>query len=319
MAKDNIQVNGTRVYLRVQSGWYFYDINQDVLGSGAMGTVYVGRSCDNPNYKVAIKQVNPQYADIPSIRERARIEGNLLFRHKNLVEMLGCCETLSGHGPLFTISRLVQGINLDKHVSQNLSKRSDKVAKICQTFYPVLDALQFLHEHDILHLDIKPSNIMIENGSNIRLMDLGIASVNDHNMIGMVGTPQYAAPEQCSSTGGQQRLGAYTDIYEAGVSLFELLTGTNPFDAPTLQQMVRLHRTEVLPYVPGIPRSLIDVLRKATSFDPSERYQSAKTFKCAIQAALLKPEKNRFPVILVTLICAVIIVIALICLVLWNR
>lgn len=289
MSQTIIQ-RGDLVYLLVNGDWYAYSLREPPLGAGAMGTVFLGWSCEHPGVKVAIKRVADQYADVPSIRERAKLEGDMLFRHKNLVEMIGVCEYAPNHGPIFIVSYLVRGINLDKHVSVNLRNRTDSVNKICQCMYPVLDALDYLHSKGIVHLDIKPSNIMIENGWNIRLMDLGIASVggrSEAQAVGLVGTPQYAAPEQYCKY-GSSTIDATTDIYEAGVTLYELLTNVNPFDAPSIERTMSLHQTVSLPYVKDIPKAVVKVLRKATAFDQKDRYQTALEFKRALLESQVK-------------------------------
>ena len=85
-----------------------------------------------------------------------------------------------------------------------------------QVIYPVLDALDYVHSRGVVHRDIKPSNIMIENESNIRLMDLGIARMNGGNKFsafGFIGTPQYSAPEQISrDKNSSVQINASTDI-----------------------------------------------------------------------------------------------------------
>ncbi len=284
-----------QVYILVNNEWYMYNLAEPPLGVGAMGTVYLGRSCNNPGFKVAIKRVADQYIHIQSIRERAKLEASLLFRHPHLVEMVGYCEYAPGYGPIFIVSHLVQGITLDKYVNGSLRKRADATNRICRSMFPVLDALEYLHSKGIVHLDVKPSNVMVENGCNIRLMDLGIAytsEVLDVQSKGMIGTPQYAAPEQCAE---EQRTGACvdatTDIYEAGVTLYELLTAYNPFDAPTVSEIVhRLHQEE-LPYVQGISKELVDVLRKATAKYQADRFRTCDEFKHALLGALtVKPK-----------------------------
>lgn len=283
---------GNEIFLRVGEEWFCYNQTDQPLGEGAMGTVYLGRSCFT-NERVAIKRVLDKYANVPSIRERARLEASLLFRHRNLVEMLGYCELNPYNGPIFIISRLVQGITLDKHVNDHLRKRPDAVKRICESIYPVLDALDYIHSKGIIHMDIKPSNIMIENGCNIRLMDLGIVFTHDAvdmTSPGLIGTPKYAAPEQ-NIEQGQHSLSVdrTTDIYELGITLYELLTGYNPFDSPTREETLNKQRTDTLPLVQGVPKSVINVLRKATAKAQVDRFQSAQEFKSALQFALKQP------------------------------
>ena len=283
------------VYILVNNEWYMYNLAESPLGAGAMGTVYLGRSCSNLGLKVAIKRVADEYTHIQSIRERAKLEASLLFRHPHLVEMVGYCEYASGYGPVFIVSHLVQGVTLDKYVNDSLRKRPDAVSRICRSMFPVLDALEYLHSKGIIHLDVKPSNVMVENGCNIRLMDLGIAYTFedlDVQSKGMIGTPQYAAPEQCAE---EQRSGVRvdttTDIYEAGVTLYELLTAYNPFDASTVSEIVeRLHHEE-LPYVQDIPKDLVDVLRKATAKSQEDRFRTCGEFKQALLRALTAKPK----------------------------
>ena len=222
----NIVQKGDEIYLCVNGEWFFYNQTEPPLGAGAMGTVYLGRSCQTQE-RVAIKRVVDKYANVPSIRERAKLEASLLFRHRNLVEMIGYCELNPYNGPIFIVSRLVQGITLDEHVNTHLRNRKDAVKRICESLYPVMDALDYLHQKGIVHMDIKPANIMIEHGSNIRLMDLGIAYTPDSVSMtspGLIGTPKYAAPEQIIEPGQVQlTVDKTTDIYELGVTLYELL------------------------------------------------------------------------------------------------
>jgi len=284
-----------QVYILVNGEWYVYNLAESPLGAGAMGTVYLGRSCNNPGLRVAIKRVADQYTHVQSIRERAKLEASLLFRHPHLVEMVGYCEYAPDYGPIFIVSHLVQGVTLDKYVNDSLRKRSDAVVRICRSMFPVLDALEYLHDKGIVHLDVKPSNVMVENGCNIRLMDLGIAYAPDALEVhskGMIGTPQYAAPEQCAEEQrAGARLDATTDIYEAGVTLYELLANYNPFDAPTVTQMVELHHLEKLPYVQGLSKELVDVLRKATAVSQADRFRTCGEFKHALLRAMVAKPK----------------------------
>lgn len=287
----NVVQQENDIYLRVNNEWFVYNTQSIPLGSGAMGTVYLGRSCQT-NEKVAIKRVIDTYSNISSVRARARLEASLLFRHRNLVEMIGYCECNPVNGPIFIISRLVSGMTLDKHVSLRLRNRPDFVEKICQTIYPVLDALEYLHSKNIIHLDIKPSNIMIENGSNIRLMDLGIAFTSHTSgrisVPGLVGTPQYAAPEQIMKLDKTQvPINKTTDMYELGMTLYELLADTNPLDSLTHEETMEKLAHVTLPAISGVPASVMRVIRKATEKEQRNRFQSAGDFKAALKDALV--------------------------------
>lgn len=284
--------NDPNIYLFTMGEWYGYNPNLQPLGSGAMGTVYAGFRCATGE-RIAVKRVKDVYANNYAIRERAKQEASLAFRHPNLVEMIGYCECAPTTGPIFILSKFVAGITLDKHVKENLEGRPDRVEKICHTIFPVLDALDYVHSRGVIHRDLKPSNIMVEQGANVRLMDLGIARMNEGNKFsafGFIGTPQYAAPEQIlRGKEGAGQINASTDIYELGITFYELLTGHNPFDCEKEADTLKKQMTEKLPADPKVPHRLMQVIWKATEKEQVRRYQTARQFKAALEAAL-QPE-----------------------------
>ena len=298
MSSSNVVIKGNLVYLNVSGSWYVYDKAQSPIGSGAMGTVYHG-SMVGTNIPVAIKKVKDEYANDKSIRERARQEASLMFRHRNLVEMLGLCESNSGTGPIYIVSKYVRGENLDKFVKDKLFMlpREKRTKTICYMILPIFDALNYLHSNKILHMDIKPSNIMVENGCNIRLMDLGIANIDRYTFAtnSIMGTPKYAAPEQFGERGSKQSLDYRTDMYELSVSIYELLCGENPFLCNSFDDLIDRHKTLVLPYNERIPKMIIDVLRKAAHPLKSERYNNINEFRNAFKNAIIniKPESQK--------------------------
>lgn len=320
----NIVQKGSLIYLRLidsfglTNKWYYYDQRNKPLGSGAMGTVYLGYSCAS-NEPVAIKRVVDKYANISSIRQRAILEATLQFRHEHLIEMLGYSELQPNSGPLFILSHYINGENIDEYVRHTLhSNIANRPQKICQLFYPVLDALSYIHSKSIVHMDIKPSNIIVENGRNVRLMDLGIAHVGKKIDIegssSLMGTPKYAAPEQFELS-AESKLNSRTDIYEAGVTLYELLSGRNPFTATNLDDSIRMHKTVILPYTDNVPRKLVDVLRKATCPNQENRYRSAIEFKSAIEQALIPEQKVSW---IKYLVAAIIVILFILVFVLWS-
>ncbi len=283
---------GNIVYLSTGSHNYYYDESLPLLGEGAMGIVYKGVE-PSTRSAVAIKRVRDRYANMPDIRRRAHLEASLMFSHPNLVEMYGCCEVAPNKGPLFIISGFVDGDTINNFINKNIRQLPEAEKKICQLFMPIFDALSYIHQKKIFHLDIKPTNIMVEKGRNVRLMDLGIANVSegDSAIYGLMGTPRYAAPEQFANKGNVSKFTDATDIYEAGVTLYELITNSNPF--PNNKDEARkLHETLILPKNPAISDSVLSVLQKATAADPLKRYQKASEMKFALQKALEQRESR---------------------------
>lgn len=289
------QEGDSRIFLQVSGHWYYYDSNSIPLGKGAMGTVYLGFSCDS-NQRIAVKRVKDIYANNKMIRERAKLEASLSFSHPNLVQMIGLCEYNSDTGPIFILSGYIAGITLETHVREQLNNLSpnERVKKISHEICLVLDALQYLHSRGVVHRDVKPSNIMLENGLNVKLMDLGIARMNGGNKYssyGFIGTPQYAAPEQILRDGKNTEINAQTDIYATGITFYELLTGVNPFKTEIEADVLSRQMSMKLPYDKKIPKRLYKVILKATEKTPNKRYKSATEFKFAIIEAL-DPNKN---------------------------
>lgn len=291
MAQTVVQrPNDPYIYLYVMGEWYCYNPAEPPLGSGAMGDVYKGYRCKD-GLVIAVKRVKDAYANNKMIRERARQEASLAFRHPNLVEMIGYCECAPNSGPIFILSNFVQGDNIDKYV-KGFENFPNRIEKICNAICAVLDALDYVHSRGVIHRDIKPSNIMIENGSNVRLMDLGIARMNAGNKYssyGFIGTPEYSAPEQMlrDQNGISIQINATTDIYELGITLYELLNGSNPMSCDTEVDTMTKQMKEALPLSDRIPKKLMQVIWKATEKEQQKRFQTAMEFKQAIQTALL--------------------------------
>ena len=286
----SVTKRGDIIYLTTGSHTYYYNETEGFLGKGAMGIVYRGFEIGTGK-NVAIKQVREEFSNNPEIRRRAHLEASLMFSHPNLVEMLGCCEVAPDRGPIFIISAYIEGENIDKFIDRKIRHLPHAEQRICNMFIPVLDALSYIHQKKIIHMDIKPSNIMVENERNVRLMDLGIADVSmmkSDIASGMMGTPKYAAPEQFAGTQKKTRLSSATDIYEAGVTLYELLTQQNPFPNK-VEEACKMHQSIVLEKKGSISESVMAVIRTATAVNPDNRYQQASEMKKALQEALRNP------------------------------
>lgn len=299
---DNIVVAGKFVYLSTgMRRIYVYNNAVAPLGRGGMGVVYGGMDCRNCS-RVAIKQLHPRLTSVPALRKRTREESSLTFSHPNIVEMLGCCELKSGRGPMFVISKFVEGRNADDYVATQpgLFNSADRAVRIIRLHLPLLDALEFLHRQNIRHLDIKPSNIMIDNFSTVKLMDLGVANSTmdtagfGADEFGVLGTPAFAAPEQFNVPGRESQVDGRSDLYELAVTLYKLICGYNPYEDRSLQRAYRLHAGECLPSHDLLPDELHHVLARATEPAPDKRYQDAAAFKEALTEAITPRPRRRF-------------------------
>lgn len=276
------------LYLFVEREWYCYNPAEEPLGSGSMGTVWRGYRVKTGE-QIAVKRVKDEYVNIPIIRERASLESSMAFRHQNLIEMIGCCMVRPDRGPIWLLSKFVSGQEIDQFAKQ-LPEGPQKIVVLSKCICQVLDALEYIHANGIIHRDIKPSNIMIEQESNARLMDLGIARMsggNKFSQFGFIGTPQYAAPEQVVRDANKNLpINAATDIYALGVTFYELLAGFNPFDSESEMETLTRQVRDPLPTCNLIPKKLMQVLLKATEKEQSKRYQSAGEFREAIIASI---------------------------------
>ena len=317
----SVKRQGNKIFLTTGSHTYYYNETENILGEGAMGVVFRGFELGTGRC-VAIKQVREEYSNNAEIRRRAHLEASLMFSHPNLVEMLGCCEIMPNQGPIFIISSYVEGENIDKFINRKIRNLPHAEHRICNMFISVLDALSYIHQKNIIHMDIKPSNIMVENERNVRLMDLGIADVSlmkSDVSSGMMGTPKYAAPEQFSSTETKLKLSPATDIYEAGVTLYELLTNQNPFPNK-ITEARKMHESVVLDKTPAISEGVLAVIRKATAVNPVNRYQKASEMKRALQEALRHPTPSKgTSKLLLVLGTVILVLLAILVVLLWAN
>jgi serine/threonine-protein kinase len=152
----------------------------------------------------------------------------------------------------------------------------------------VLSALGFAHENAIVHRDVKPSNIMVLNNGEVKVADFGIARIDasEFTIIGdLLGTPAYMAPEQL--TGGP--VDHRTDLFAAGVILFEMLSGVKPFRGKSITEIMSFMQQrgpeDLRTLNPAVPAALRQVIARALAFDPAQRYGSAAEFSKALAEA----------------------------------
>jgi len=260
------------------------------VGEGAMGVVY--RATDPVlNRTVAIKVMCDAVARDDDLRGRflreAQAAGSL--QHPNVITIYDFGET-DGH--LFIAMEFVEGQDLEtlaaRHIPLPLIDKLDIVID-------VLSGLAFAHKRGIVHRDIKPANIRIDDEGRARVMDFGIAHLSASSMTRtgiMVGTPAYMAPEQIVGT----PVSPATDLFSVGTVLYELLTGSKPFQAESIQSIMYQIVSQPAPPLNaaklGIPTALDSILSRAMAKDAGDRYPSALEMANALTAVRASLDRN---------------------------
>ena len=278
-----------------------YDI-LDELGRGGMGVVYKAfhRALKR---MVALKIVLPDAADQETMLKRFRREAELHARlsHPNIVSVYD-----SGviDGIHYFAMDFVTGTQLTKLMGSpefTLERRVHIVQQIA-------DALEHAHGHGVVHRDIKPDNIIVDQGWNANLVDFGIAKPTDTS--GMesitrqglaVGTPHYMAPEQFRPKLG--KIGRRSDVYSLGAVGYHLLSGHPPFEADSAHQVLIKAATQDAPPLNGqrspsdeaVPDDLISIIMQCLSKQPEARYQTARALAQDLLAYQAGDEVSSFP------------------------
>lgn len=270
------------VYLCVEGIWYCYDSSRPPLGEGAIGIVYLGFRCDNQD-RVAIKRINDNYVNNPVVRGMVRYEASMVFSHPNIVRIVGLCEGANGRGGMYLICEYVPGITFkDRAIQLSVVSQVNATRQVLEDVRALLPGLEYLHKKGFIHRDIKPSNMMIDNSANVKLMDLGTIIAVDqmlqNTQLEFVGTPSYASPEQVRCMPCDAR----SDIYSIGLVLYELLTGENPFDGSTRDEIFNKQLYMSLPQNDTLPSNLYDIIRKATNKNAEERFASVGELDAAL-------------------------------------
>jgi serine/threonine protein kinase len=256
------------------------------LGSGGFGDVYLAEHASLPDIKCAVKVLRREFSENESFVEMLRAEARKQSRlkHDNVVqihdffEWNGCYCLVQSFVSGETLSRIIA--NSPQGLELNLALRL-----ICE----VLSGLDYAHEHGILHCDIKPSNIIVDESGRARILDFGIArdlgaSTRDGDVL--TGTPVYMSPEQILPP---YQLDHRTDVYSSGVMFFEMLSGRLPFGKAPPQvdaQMpqVRLDPPDIRRFRADIPEVLARIVVTAMQRDRERRFAGCADFREAIVA-----------------------------------
>ncbi len=251
----------------------------DILGFGGMSEVHLARD-QRLHRDVAIKVLRADLARDPSfyLRFRREAQNAAALNHPAIVAVYDTGEAETESGPLpYIVMEYVDGVTLRDMVHNDgplpEQRAIEIIADACQ-------ALNFSHQHGIIHRDVKPANIMISKTNAVKVMDFGIAraladSGNMTQTAAVIGTAQYLSPEQARG----ESVDARSDVYSLGCVLYEILTGEPPFvgDSPVAVAYQHVREDPVPPSgrKPGLSAGLDAVVLKALAKNPDNRYQTA--------------------------------------------
>jgi len=256
------------------------------LGSGGMAVVYAAQH-NKLKRTVALKMMHAGIQDEPELLARFQREARVVAKldHPQIVPIYDFDEY---HGTPYIVMKLVEGRTLKWH----LLKRALPLAEVDRVCSAVADALTYAHGRGVLHRDVKPANVMIDEETGAPyLTDFGLARVlaqGESSMsIGMiVGTPHYLAPEQASG----EQIGPGADVYALGVMMYEMVVGQVPFSGASTHTIVHDHiytepprPSQVNPEVPvAVERVILQALEK----DPADRYETPRDLLDAFHDAV---------------------------------
>ena len=272
---------------------------QAVIGRGGMATVYrayhplTGRN-------VAVKVLMAEIAQDEEFSRRFEREARVVasLQHIHILPLFDYGEQLDEQDNTL-VAYLVMPYLPDSALTRKIKQGRLTLAEASRIFRQLASALDYAHARGILHRDIKPDNIMIDDSGNALLSDFGLTRIVDATGVSrltkddtVMGTPAYMSPEQ-----GQGRdLDERSDLYSLGVVLYEMLTGDVPFKADTPVGVIFKHISDPIRPVgdlnPDLPLAVEEVVEKALSKAPDDRYPTAMAIADALDAAI-SGEENR--------------------------
>lgn len=258
------------------------------IGEGGMAIVYKAR-CTILNRFVAVKILKPEYSTNEDFMDKFQREAlaTASFSHNNIVSIYD----VGSEGNInYIVMELVVGKTLKEYIRENAPLDVETTLKIS---IQIAKALECAHKNKIIHRDIKPHNILITEEEIIKVTDFGIAKAASAETIThtnkVIGSAHYFSPEQAKGKIVDNR----TDIYSFGIVIYEMVTGRVPFDGETAVAVALKHiQDEMIPpinLVPSLPRSLNNLILKATQKEVSKRYNNVTD----MLIDLIRIEKNK--------------------------
>ncbi|MFA6435420.1 MAG: protein kinase [Elusimicrobiales bacterium] len=255
------------------------------IGSGGMGIVYEATD-QSLERKVAIKKMNDEIRVDEREKRRFLEEARTvaLLHHPNIVEIYTIFEE---DGNVYLVFEHVNGVTLDRLLDREVQLPFSRARKI---FAAAAEALSYAHSKNVVHRDLKLSNIMISFEGEVKVMDFGLARHAQESLARVsnrevVGSPAYMPPEQDLGVSSKE-----SDIYSLGVCLYEALTGGLPFKGPDFHyQKERELYQPAGDSVPGLPPAVDELIARALSPDPGSRFKTAEELRAALLAI---PERS---------------------------
>lgn len=255
------------------------------LGEGGMANVYLAHDLILDR-DVSVKLLRLDLRDDPSTIRRFQREALAATElvHQNIVQVYDVGEE---NGMQYLVMEYVEGTDLKAYIKDHFPIAYQEVIQIMEQ---ILGAVQTAHEHNIIHRDLKPQNILIDQNRVAKITDFGIAvALSEHSLTQtntVLGSVHYLSPEQ--ARGGMAT--KQSDIYSLGIILYEMLTGTVPFEGETAVSIALKHFQSEIPSVreidPRIPQALENVVLKATSKRPEDRYADAASMAEDLKTSL---------------------------------
>lgn len=267
---------------------------QEEIGHGGNATVYRATHV-NLKTEVALKVLKPTYAKDGSTRQRFIQEARAVsqLKHPHIIEILDLDEN---DQQVFIAMQYVRGCNL----SEWREKRPDLLwQEVFELLKQIASALDYAHQQNILHRDVKPNNILIDERTNKAILtDFGLIRVlntpRETRVGDVVGTPTYLSPEQAND----DPLDGRTDQYSLAVIAYQFLVGMPPFLADNSTALALKHIKETPP-IPsaqnaGVPPEIDDVLLQALQKNPHDRYETCVAFISALETAYTSSQQRRY-------------------------
>ena len=261
----------------------------EIVGTGGMAIVY--RALDQKTGReVAVKLLRPEFERDEEFVRRFSHEAKAAAQvaHENIVNMLD----VGFDGVPYIVMEFVRGQTL-KDLIRSVGSIPPRQAVAMAL--RILAALDHAHRNNIVHRDIKPQNILVDESGMIKVADFGIARVTNSSTMtatgdgSFFGSVHYISPEQARGEKADEK----SDLYSVGVVLYEMLTGQVPFDSESAVSIAIKHIGEtprsIRELKPELPRALEQILQKALSKDPADRYQSASEMAADLKRSLTNP------------------------------